>query len=189
MARQRLPFFLIAVAGVVLVVALVGGGAQRADNIHFFEATHLKDKSLWTRVNSEPYRIALAIDALCRAPTAQDYQRERKSNPHAAAYITVYVNNTGREAMLAKEVQPFPQGSMIVKEKIEIGPQGPKPLLYTLMLKREPGYNPKVGDWQFAVVGADGAQLLAVGKLENCEGCHKGKADSDYIFRPYFNAK
>ena len=189
MARQKLLFFLIAVTGLVLVIALVGRSTQGGYEIYSFEAAQLKNKTLWTQVNPEPYRISVAADALCRAPTAKDYQSERKSNPHAAAYITVYVNNIGREAMLAKEVQRFPQGSIIVKEKIGSAHEGGKPLLYTLMRKREPGYNPKVGDWEFSVVGADGSQLLAMGKLENCEGCHRGKSDSDYIFRPYFQAK
>ena len=186
---RRLSFLFIAVTGLVLVIVLVGRATQDSYEIYSFEATQLKNKTLWTQVNPEPYPISTNLDALCRAPTAQEYQRERKTNPHAASYITVYVNNIGREAMLAKEVQRFPQGSIIVKEKIGSGMEGSKPLLYTIMRKREPGYNPKVGDWEFSVVGADGSQLLAMGKLENCEGCHKGKGESDYIFRPYFKSK
>jgi hypothetical protein len=55
------------------------------------------------------------------------------------------------------------------------------------MRKRESGYNPRVGDWEFSVVGADGKELQATGKLENCQGCHLGKSESDFVFRPYVN--
>jgi hypothetical protein len=46
----------------------------------------------------------------------------------------------------------------------------------------------KLGDWEFSVVGANGTQVEAVGKLENCQGCHKSKKDSDFIFRPYLKS-
>jgi hypothetical protein len=55
----------------------------------------------------------------------------------------------------------------------------------TIMIKREPGYNPTVGDWEFSVASGDGMQLQASGKLENCQACHITKTDSDFIFRPY----
>ncbi len=77
------------------------------------------------------------------------------------------------------------EGSVIVKEKIGTHFEGRKPLLYTLMKKREPGYNPTVGDWEFSVVSGNGTQLEAIGKLENCQSCHISKKDSDFVFRPY----
>jgi hypothetical protein len=77
------------------------------------------------------------------------------------------------------------EGSVIVKEKIGTHFEGRKPLLYTLMKKREPGYNPAVGDWEFSVVSGNGTQLEAIGKLENCQSCHISKKDSDFVFRPY----
>jgi hypothetical protein len=87
--------------------------------------------------------------------------------------------------MFASKVQRFPEGSVIVKEKIGNPVEGSKPLLYTIMRKREAGYNPTVGDWEFAVVGPNGTELQAIGKLDNCQGCHLGKRDSDHVFRPY----
>ncbi|HET9711492.1 MAG TPA: cytochrome P460 family protein [Pyrinomonadaceae bacterium] len=188
MTRRKIPYLLIPVAGFALVIALVGRQSQGAKDEFRFDAVSLKDTSLWTKVNAEPYRISVAVDTLCRAPTADDYAPFRKSNPHAASFITVYVNNIGREAMFAKQVQQFPEGSVIVKEKISTYREGSKPLLYTLMRKREPGYNPEVGDWEFSVVAADGKQVEAVGKIESCQFCHKNKKDSDFIFRPYLKS-
>ena len=187
-SMKRITYLLIGLGAVVLVIALVGRRTQSAtDDLHF-EAAKLKDKTAWTQVNADPYYISTAVDILCRAPTAADYESERKRNPHAATYITVYVNNAGREAMFSKESQRFPEGSVIVKEKIGTHFEDRKPLLYTLMRKREPGYNPAVGDWEFSVVAANGTQLEATGKLENCQACHIGKKDSDFVFRPYLKS-
>ena len=54
---------------------------------------------------------------------------------------------------------------------------------YTVMRKREAGYNPAVGDWEF--LGGDGKQLQASGRLENCQACHVAKKDSDFVFRAH----
>ena len=167
-------------AGLVLAIA--------NDDFRFDAAT-LKDKTSWTQVNAEPYRLSVAIDSLCGAPNAKAYEPFRKANPHAASYITVYVNNVGREAMFTKEAPKFPEGSVIVKQKISTHFEGRKPLLYTIMRKRESGYNPKVGDWEFSVVGANGTELQATGKLENCQACHVQKSNSDFVFRPYLKSE
>ena len=91
--------------------------------------------------------------------------------------------------MLAKEVQRFPEGSIIVKEKIGTRQEGKKPVLYTIMRKREPGYNPGVGDWEFSVVDGNGTKLQAIGKLEKCQSCHVEKTESDFVFRPYVKSE
>ena len=181
---RRIACASIAIAGLLLVVAWAGHSRGAVDSFTFDAAT-LKDKTLWTQVNAEPYRLSVSVDMLCRAPTAKDYEPERKRNPHAASFITVYVNNIGREAMFAKEVRRFPEGSVIVKQKISTHFEGSKPLLYTIMRKRAAGYNPAVGDWEFAVVGPNGTELQAIGKLDTCQACHQGKRDSDHVFRPY----
>jgi hypothetical protein len=185
---SRLNCLLIVVVATVLIGSLSGRQTQLAKTDKFrFDATELKNKNLWTQVNAEPYYISTAVDLLCRAPTPADYETERKKSPHASTYITVYVNNAGREAMFSNSPQHFPEGSVIVKEKIGNDSEGRKPLLYTIMKKREAGYNPAVGDWEFLVVSKDGNHLEAFGKLENCQSCHVMKRDSDFVFRPYLN--
>jgi hypothetical protein len=189
MATHRVFGLFIALAGLALAMALAGRRTHGANDDFRFDAAELKDRSSWTQVNTEPYRLSASIDALCAAPTAADYESERKRNPHAASYVTVYVNNVGRKMMFAKEVQRFPEGSVIVKEKMGDYLESSKPLLYTIMRKRERGYNPKVGDWEFSVAGANGTELQAIGKLENCQSCHQAKTDSDFVFRPYLKSK
>lgn len=153
-----------------------------------FDARTLSNSTLWTKVNATPYRISAQLDILCRLPTAADYAQERKSNPHAATFITVYVNPIGRSAMFEKENPVFPIGSVIVKHK-EDRTTDRKTLLYTIMKKREPGYNPSVGDWEFFVVNADGTTVEGSGKLENCQGCHIKKTSSGFVFRSYVDFK
>jgi hypothetical protein len=190
MDMKRRTYFLLGVGAVVLVFALAGRQTRSATpNDFHFDAAKLKDKKVWTQVNTEPYYISSRVDLLCAAPSAQHYQGERKRNPHASTFVTVYVNNVGREAMFAKESPRFPQGSVIVKEKIGTDVEGRKPVLYTLMRKREPGFNPSVGDWEFSVVSGNGTTLEASGKLENCQSCHIEKKDSDFVFRPYLKSE
>ncbi len=57
--------------------------------------------------------------------------------------------------MFSRELQRFPKGSVIVKEKMAPHSEGSTPLLYTIMIKRERGYNPPFGDWEFEVASGD----------------------------------
>ena len=178
-----------AAAALVLVIALAGWRTQgvkkesRVKDEFRFDAAKLKDKALWNRVNDEPYYLTHNIAISCVAPTAVDYKRQRENNPHKSAFITVYVNNPGKDAMFTQQSPRFPEGSVIVKEKFE--KTDGKPVLYTIMRKREAGYNPELGDWEFSVVGANGTEVLAKGKLENCQSCHVGEGTSDFVFRDY----
>jgi hypothetical protein len=182
MPKRRILFFLAAV-----VAAALTGMATRATNDDFsFDAAQLKDTNVWNKVNTEPYRTSGAVDFLCGRSIKKASEPVRKKNPHEATFITVYVNNAGREAMIAKEAQTFPQGSVIVKEKLNSRLEGSnKPVLYTIMRKREPGFNPNIGDWEFAVVGPNGKDVQEIGKLKNCQSCHRPKRESDFVFRSY----
>lgn len=103
--------------------------------------------------------------------------------------IIVYVNGVGREALLSKEPKTFPIGFRNRQRETGSYSEGRKILLYTIMKKRERGFNPAIGDWEFLVVGPNGSEVQARGKLENCQSCHASKPESDFIFRPYLQAK
>jgi len=53
------------------------------------------------------------------------------------------------------------------------------------MIKREKGFNPLTGDWEFMVVDGSGTKVESRGKLESCQGCHLARPDTDYVFRSY----
>jgi hypothetical protein len=191
---MRLKTYLLAVliaAAVIPVVVTTASrrGTKSVTNDDFrFDARTLSDSKLWTKVNAAPYHISSRLDSLCALPPLASYAQERKFNPHAATFITVYVNAVGRSAMFQKESPVFPIGSVIVKHKQD-RTNDHTTLLYTIMRKREPGYNPSVGDWEFIVVNAGGTKVEASGKIENCQGCHLKKTSSDFVFRSYVDFK
>lgn len=136
----------------------------------------------WTKINPDPQRMADRAAVLC-AP-AFTPKEDGPANPHRQKYVTVYVNETGRQAMLEQIRPAFPVGSVIVKEKLsEISSRAPE--LLTVMIKRGKGFNPPSGDWEYMIVDGTGTNVTAQGKLENCQSCHTAKPETDYVFRTY----
>ncbi len=133
----------------------------------------------WTRVNPQPVTMAAQSAQACAILAPAD-----PNNPHASKFITVYVNEIGRHAMMEEETPHFPQGSIIVKEKLSL-PTSTTPELLTVMIKRAPGYNPESGDWEYMVTDGTGKSVQARGKLENCQSCHLRDKSTDYIARSY----
>jgi len=135
----------------------------------------------WTRVNPEPALVLAQTAQLCAAlgTTAAP------PSPHGPdKFITVYVNDAGRHAMMEEQSPHFPQGSIIVKEKLTTA-KSATPELLTVMYKRESGYNPDSGDWEYLVFDGAGKSIQTRGKLENCQACHKMDQDTDYVSRAY----
>jgi hypothetical protein len=136
----------------------------------------------WTKVNTEPQLMPDQTALLCAA--ASPGLGAAAQNPHRNKYITVYVNELGRKAMLEQKGPAFPEGSVIVKEKLpEKSSQAPE--LMTVMIKRGKGFNPPSGDWEYMVVDGTGTKVLARGKLDNCQACHSTRPGTDYVFRTY----
>src|SRR5688500_18605405 len=71
----------------------------------------------WTRVNPVPALMHSQAATLC-APATARLGRTEQGNPHRDKFITVYVNESGRRAMMEERLPRFPQGSVIVKEKL-----------------------------------------------------------------------
>jgi hypothetical protein len=132
----------------------------------------------WTRVNPEPVTMAAQSAQACAILLPDP------NNPHSSKFITVYVNEIGRHAMMEEETPHFPQGSIVVKEKLST-PTSTAPELLTVMIKRAPGYNPESGDWEYLVTDGTGKSVQKRGKLENCQACHLRDKSTDYIVRSY----
>ena len=120
---------------------------------------------------------------LCRNATLQEVQEE-KGNPHNSKYIVVFVNETGKKAMMTQAKPSFPVGSLIVKEK-RAKPEATQPELCTVMLKREAGYNTKGGDWEYFVADGTGTHVQARGIIEKCASCHTRRKATDFVYREY----
>lgn len=141
----------------------------------------------WTRVNGEAKVVPSRISLQCASPTQVDTELERQ-NPHRDKFVVVYVNDLGRVPMMEQKRPQFPQGSIIVKEKLSTK-DSQSPELLTVMRKREPGYNPASGDWEYMVFDGPGKVLKASGRLENCQGCHVKEKYTDYVARNYMSTE
>jgi hypothetical protein len=137
----------------------------------------------WTRLNPEPAFLPSRIAIQCAAPTAEQIRLD-KTDPHRDKFITVYVNDVGKSPMTTQLNPVFPQGSVIVKEKLP-AKDSSSPELLTVMIKREPGFNPENGDWEYMAVDGAGKVVQARGKLANCQTCHITRKETGYVYRNY----
>jgi hypothetical protein len=80
----------------------------------------------------------------------------------------------------------FPEGATVLKEKFSDA-AGTKTELFTGMVKREAGYNPECGDWEFFTLPGDASKISAGGKIQNCMECHVEYKNQDYVTRLYPN--
>jgi hypothetical protein len=53
------------------------------------------------------------------------------------------------------------------------------------MLKREKGYHPEVGDWEFFVLNSNRTRVTELGRIESCIDCHTGYKNRDFVSRDY----
>lgn len=95
-------------------------------------------------------------------------------SPHGE-FHKVFINPLLRYSLPIKN-HIIPNGSIIVKENYS----SDKRLKYYTVMAKVAGYDPKDGDWFWAMYGLDGSVKKA-GKLKSCIGCHSGLKDNDYI--------
>jgi len=165
--------------GAIAAISSHSSQQPLAAKVTISETDLIRDYKSWTRVNPVPALVLARIAELCADIRAV----QAKSGPHADKYITVYVNDVGRHAMMSEKVPLFPQGSMIVKEKLPAVDSSPE--LLTAMIKREPGYNPQSGDWEYMVLDGTAQTVRERGKLTTCQSCHIMEKDTDYVSRNY----
>jgi hypothetical protein len=99
------------------------------------------------------------------------------------AVYRVYVTPAGAPAMKTDDAT-FPLGTVILKQKLAT-PAATVPELYTGMLKREKGFNPACGDWEFFTLSGDAKTVTSRGRMESCMNCHTSYPDSDFVTKHY----
>lgn len=183
------PIWLLATGAALLLAGMAFSKEESADDPL---PLRVADFPSWYKANPKPYFISSQLDLLCRMATPEELARQAK-DPHVHKFVTVYANRTAEATMRKGGV--FPEGSMIVKKKF-LAPgwttsrtaesiKDPEPDIATVMIKRNKGFNPKCGDWEFAVLDKSGEKVTAQGKLETCMSCHASKAKSDCVYRTY----
>lgn len=178
--RKLAPAILVALSLFAANGVFSQSGTKANGHADFALLKTVRGYQTWAPANEEPMMMSRQIDLLCRAPTPAEL-KEAQSDPHYHKFIRVFTNAKGAKAMA--EGGDFPVGSIIVKEK-RIGRNGDIELL-TVMRKREKGYNPGCGDWEFATVDGKLTRLTSQGKVEKCMSCHSKQAARDFTFRTY----
>jgi hypothetical protein len=151
-----------------------------------------RDRTL-VRVTKEPYHVITQSSfPLClvnvrvgERPAPGD--RSAPIDPHEGHWIHVYVSHPGRDAMLTGK-GVYPRGAVILKQKFRDA-AGKETELFTGMLKREKGYNPAAGDWEFFALNAGATAVLPLKDFKSCVGCHEPFRATDFVSRKYLSAQ
>ena len=179
--KFRLAFF----APVILLAGCSFNGLPKETSppviqiapVSFIEKNNLKNYRAWTKVNPKPALFGGTARFLCLMPS-----RYFDPSEHKGKFITVYVNEIGKSAMMTQKQPVFPVGTVIVKQKMKT--EDPKTTeISTVMVKRGAGYNPGNGDWEYAVIDAGVTKTTGEGKIEHCQKCHMTVSNTDFVFR------
>ena len=100
------------------------------------------------------------------------------------------------EEEASPDFREYPVGSAFLKEHFEA--QDGKPseaTLLTMMVKREPGYDPEYGNWEYFWADGVTGELVQRGKSDNkvlyqsCIECHENMKDRDFVFSTFLGAE
>jgi hypothetical protein len=146
----------------------------------------------WPTATDHPVQVGPQFSADCRGPSPAELWLSEggttRHGPHFEHSIVVRVNPGAMEEFKAVD-KPLPLGTTVVKEKhAGMFAKGP-PAEYGAMIKREPGYDPPHGDWEYLYVVQKPEKKVIRGKLQNCIECHSHVKDRDYVFRTYLPGK
>lgn len=191
---RKINLIKVAIAAIVLTAGVVGFLFTRKSEMQTVNPVKTPEKVLegksevvgyknWAKVNDKPQIMVSRVSIMCARPTKKQEEME-SANPHNDKYINVYVNSIGKDEMMTKKQPVFPEGTVIVKEKLSTS-DSPNPELLTVMIKREKGFNPENGDWEYMTLNGDATEVTARGKLESCQACHAVDKSTDYVSRRY----
>ena len=95
----------------------------------------------------------------------------------------VYLNDVARTVLTQSEPLVYPEGAVIVREKLQT--EAGSPELLTAMSKRKKGFNPAANDWEFLVVSGDATKINKREKTGACQSCHQSAGAKDFVFDSY----
>jgi len=104
------------------------------------------------------------------------------AHERAKGFREIYVNDIGKSTAYRESDYPYPVGSVIIKESYSAD-DGAKGILksITIMVKREAGYDPDNGDWEYAMTD-ENLKVSRQGKINMCISCHSVMSDKDFTF-------
>jgi hypothetical protein len=137
------------------------------------------DYAGWPALTAEPVRVDVQMFSYCRVP-----RELQQRGPHGVPIARYLVSPASADAVRSGAA-PVPVGTTVVKEKRWEG--NGQPTAVAAMVKREPGYDPGNGDWEYVYTfqPAEGQWATERGKLASCIDCHRNAREKDYLFRTY----
>jgi hypothetical protein len=128
---------------------------------------------------TEPMQTPNAIALYCSRTHEVDQR-----GPHNMPAVRYFANPEGFDAV-ARGDSLVAVGTTVVKEKL--WKPGEPASAVAAMVKREAGYDPEFGDWEYVYSqrNDDGTWKTERGKLDNCRACHHGTKETDFLFRTY----
>lgn len=170
------------------VLTLLGLGLLRAATVP--AENDINGKNVFTfyrsfeRLTKKPRRVQPSIAMLCTTPTAEAKEAiKRATGPHHEALVHFYANPPGQRR---QRNDPFPVGAVLIKEKVG-DEEGQQAYAVGGMRKREAGFDPGNGDWEYFYATLSGA--FSIGKLANCIACHSRARSTDYAFGAWLPPK
>lgn len=147
-----------------------------------------KTFSTWPRTTAQPIPVSAGMSRACSyagstAVLAGTLEVGDGSPPDPHVGQAAVVRVSPEAASAYREGRPLPTGAVVVKEKYA-DPAATGPLAaYAIMRKREPGFDPRGGDWEYAFVPRAPDQVVAREGLAHCAACHAAARDTDFLFR------
>ena len=135
----------------------------------------VKERAKLERLTPRPVDMAAKVSTRCNIDALDE-------GPHTGARFLIHAN----DAAVLPVFDPwgkFPEGSLLLKEKL--GKEDGATKLFTGMLKREKGYYPEGGDWEYFTVDGAASMVAERGKLARCASCHEDYAERDYVTKIY----
>jgi hypothetical protein len=176
-----------------LSAAVLAATAFAADPTDLPDET-LRNYVAWHKMTPQPHSVSAEFSALC-GMNPQSIAALKRTGPHYAHWINVYMNEAAQIHFESKPkiADPFPPGSIVVKEKLYPGSSAkggvPEMIAVAGMVKHAPGYDSRAGDWEFFFYQKDGKiERGAQPKLAACADCHH-EAPGDYVFGDFARPK
>ncbi len=129
------------------------------------------------RVTEKPHQVP-NLGSLCSPPPAGSL-----FTPHDEFWIHVFVTPEAAEVIKSGK-GVYPEGTIILKQKF-LDEAATQTEFFTGMRKREKGYNPAYGDWEFFTLDKTGTKVTARGKIDSCMDCHANFKATDFVSRKY----
>jgi len=177
------PFRKCAARALVLVPVIVFG----ADQVSVPQVTVESVFSFYQsfeRLTKNPHKVAPLTAILCASPQPALIEREKAmTGPHHNALVHIYANPVALDA-ISHHAGRFAEGSILVKEKLS--DRGDAVVGVGGMIKREAGYAPEQGDWEYFYSAKAGG--FSIGREQSCAECHAHAKDKDFVYsawQPY----